>query len=198
AGLSGGDAKFEVLSARNAYSGWRNIVKKDIRMPSGNIATFDVVDQAEPSVAVFVWHTRSKTLTLIKEYAPGRESMMHGVVAGMYEVKKHAGPLEAAKFELEEEAHLTGGTWHSLTESLKTTVSADKYSTNEFFCWLCVDPEVTTTPRPLDAEEFIEIERGIALSEAMGMIVRGEMSVVSGFVTMLAMEKLQNLGLLAR
>lgn len=51
-------------------------------------------------MAVFVWHTDTKTLTLIKEFAPGREEVAHGVVAGMYEKNKHDSPLQAAKFEV--------------------------------------------------------------------------------------------------
>lgn len=54
----------------------------------------------DPSVAVFVWHTESKTLTLIKEFAPGREAVAHGVVAGLYEKDKHDSPLQAAKYEV--------------------------------------------------------------------------------------------------
>lgn len=53
-------------------------------------------------MAVFVWHTQTKTLTLIKEFAPGREEVAHGVVAGMYEKDKHDSPLQAAKFEVSE------------------------------------------------------------------------------------------------
>ncbi len=51
-------------------------------------------------MAVFIWHTQTKTLTLIKEFAPGREEVAHGVVAGMYERNKHDSPLQAAKFEV--------------------------------------------------------------------------------------------------
>lgn len=51
-------------------------------------------------MAVFVWHTESKTLTLIKEFAPGREEVACGVVAGLYEQKKHESPLQAAKYEV--------------------------------------------------------------------------------------------------
>lgn len=54
----------------------------------------------EPSVVVLVWHTDSKTLTLIKEFAPGREEVSYGVVAGMYEKNKHDSPLQAAKYEV--------------------------------------------------------------------------------------------------
>lgn len=51
-------------------------------------------------MAVLVWHTQTKTLTLIKEFAPGREEVAHGVVAGMYEKNKHDSPLQAAKYEV--------------------------------------------------------------------------------------------------
>ncbi|CAM9423304.1 unnamed protein product [Discosporangium mesarthrocarpum] len=188
---------FEVLSRDLAYSGWRKIVRNEVRMPTGHVANFDVLSQDDPSVAVFVWHTESKTLTLIKEYAPGREVISHGVVAGLYETSKHSGPLQAAQYELEEEAHLMGGVWYPLLQDEKTTIAADKYSTNEFYCWLCVDPHTAKSPRPADIEEFIEIEAGVSLQEALGMIARGEVSIISGFTIMLAAEKLRSLGLVA-
>ena len=53
-------------------------------------------------MVVLVWHTDSKTLTLIKEFAPGREEISYGVVAGMYEKDKHDSPLQAAKYEVSE------------------------------------------------------------------------------------------------
>lgn len=99
--------------------------------------------------------------------------------------------------QLDEEAHLEGGTWYPLGEKVDTRINADKYSTNEFYCWLVVDPEVTLTPRALDDEEFIEIVRGVNMQTAMSMITRGQMSVVSGFVVLLAERKLRQLGLLS-
>ena len=53
-------------------------------------------------MVVLVWHTDSNTLTLIKEFAPGREEVSYGVVAGMYEKNKHDSPLQAAKYEVSE------------------------------------------------------------------------------------------------
>lgn len=55
-------------------------------------------------MVVLVWHTDSNTLTLIKEFAPGREEVSYGVVAGMYERNKHDSPLQAAKYEVSEVA----------------------------------------------------------------------------------------------
>lgn len=97
--------------------------------------------------------------------------------------------------QLDEEAHLHGGTWYPLGERVNTSICADKYSTNEFFCWLVVDPVITSTPRALDDEEFIEIVRGVSMQTAMSMVTRGELSVVSGFVVLLGARKLRQLGI---
>lgn len=98
--------------------------------------------------------------------------------------------------QLEEEAHLLGGTWHALCDDAETTINADKYSSNEFYCWLVVDPYVTPTPKPMDDEEFIEIERGVSMQRCMSMLGRGELSIVSSFVVLMGARKLRQLGLL--
>lgn len=98
--------------------------------------------------------------------------------------------------QLEEEAHLLGGTWHALCDDAETTVNADKYSSNEFYCWLVVDPYVTPTPKPMDDEEFIEIERGVSMQRCMSMLDKGELSIVSSFVILMGARKLRQLGLL--
>lgn len=98
--------------------------------------------------------------------------------------------------QLEEEAHLLGGTWHTLCEDDETTINADKYSSNEFYCWLVVDPYVTPTPKPMDDEEFIEIKRGVSMQECMRMVERGELSIVSSFIVLMGARKLRQLRLL--
>ncbi|CAM9446863.1 unnamed protein product, partial [Laminaria digitata] len=98
--------KFKVLGRDLAYSGWRKIVKKTVQFEDEKEHVFDVVHQEEPSVVVLVWHTDSNTLTLIKEFAPGREEVSYGVVAGMYEKNKHDSPLQAAKYEVSQTATL--------------------------------------------------------------------------------------------
>lgn len=82
-------------------------------------------------------------------------------------------------------------------ETADTTINADKYSTNEFYCWLVVDPEIAPNPRALDDEEFIEIVRGVSIQSAMSMLTRGQMSVVSGFVFLLGARKLRQLGMIS-
>ena len=98
--------------------------------------------------------------------------------------------------QLEEEAHLSGGTWHALCDDADTTINADKYSNNEFYCWLVVDPHVTLTPRALDDEESIEIKRGLTMKQVSSMLTGGKLSMVSSFVFLMGTRKLRELGLL--
>eukprot|EP00640_Fibrocapsa_japonica_P006736 CAMPEP_0113941472 /NCGR_PEP_ID=MMETSP1339-20121228/7373_1 /TAXON_ID=94617 /ORGANISM="Fibrocapsa japonica" /LENGTH=177 /DNA_ID=CAMNT_0000945623 /DNA_START=345 /DNA_END=879 /DNA_ORIENTATION=+ /assembly_acc=CAM_ASM_000762 len=172
-------------------------MERDVRLPSGKIASFDVMCQDHPSLVVFNWDTRSNTTTLIKEYFPGGdgESMMHGVVAGLYEHGKngHHSAQAAAACELEEEAHLVGGTWYSLLED-GATVPMDKYTTNKFHAFLVLDCETTQTPAAMDDEEFIIIEKGFTQKKVMSMIARGQLSMVSAFTCMLGFNKLRELG----
>jgi hypothetical protein len=85
---------FDVLDERPAYGGWRTIVHRDIRMPSGHTATFDIMRQDNPSVLVFVWFTKTKTTTMIKELCPGSMEFSCGCIAGICETDKHENPLQ--------------------------------------------------------------------------------------------------------
>ena len=72
--------------------------------------------QGAPSVLVVPWCTESRTTTLLREWQPGTDRVLWGVVAGMVEEEagygshsaatgtKHSGPLQAAQYELDEEA----------------------------------------------------------------------------------------------
>eukprot|EP00904_Undaria_pinnatifida_P006295 jgi/Undpi1/2796/HiC_scaffold_14.g06173.m1 len=119
---------------------------------------------------------------------------MYGVVGGNYEPDKHTSALQAAACELEEEAHLHEGTWHPLMKNGETVAGAGKYSTQIFHPYLVVDPVVKGEPRALDDGEFIEYIRGVSLEEVRAMIVAGDMSVTSGYATLMAIEKLRELG----
>ena len=72
---------------------------------------------------------------------------------------------QAAACELEEEAHLHEGTWHTLMRDERTVAAAGKYSTQIFHSYLVVDPVVKGEPRALDDGEFIEYIRGVSLEE---------------------------------
>lgn len=92
------DADFQILSKALAFNGYRRIIQKEVQYPDKRISKFDVVSQGCPSVVVFTWDTKSSTTTLIKEFHPGVENVLYGVVAGMFEVNgKHESALDCAQ-----------------------------------------------------------------------------------------------------
>eukprot|EP00597_Dinobryon_sp_UTEXLB2267_P008106 CAMPEP_0170088628 /NCGR_PEP_ID=MMETSP0019_2-20121128/22879_1 /TAXON_ID=98059 /ORGANISM="Dinobryon sp., Strain UTEXLB2267" /LENGTH=116 /DNA_ID=CAMNT_0010307015 /DNA_START=357 /DNA_END=707 /DNA_ORIENTATION=+ len=113
----------------------------------------------------------------------------------MYEAKKHTSPLQAAQFELEEEAHLRSDNWHVLLDEANFTVPLDKYSTNQFYAYLALDCEELEDPKALDDEEYIIIERNISYSKLMGLISTGQINIVSSYAILLALRKLTQLGI---
>mmetsp|Transcript_32274 Transcript_32274/g.47205 ORF Transcript_32274/g.47205 Transcript_32274/m.47205 type:complete len:281 (+) Transcript_32274:20-862(+) len=190
------ESSFKILAERVAYSRWRKIIERDVELPNGTQCSFDIVhNDLEGSIVVFAWDTRAQTATLVREFQPGPMRLLHGVAAGMYEPNKHGSPLEAARMELEEEAHLTGGTWINMMDEGQT-ITVDKYNTNRVHCFLVLDPTPAPNPRALDAEEHIEIRPGATRGDIMGLITSGNMNIMSSYTCLLAFEKLRTLGLL--
>ena len=122
---------------------------------------------------------------------------MYGTVAGgMYEKKKHSSPLEAAQFELEEEAHLRTSEWYPLLSGDdNTTAPLDKYSTNRFHAYLALNCEEVSQPKPLDEEEYIIIERNVSYQRLMQLVTSGQINLVSSYAILLAIRKLRELGI---
>ena len=61
----------KVVNETVVFSGYRNILRRDVILPTGKNVSFDIVHQKFPSIVVFNWDTASATCTLIKEYHPG-------------------------------------------------------------------------------------------------------------------------------
>lgn len=185
---------FELLGQNIVYDGWRKILRKEIKMPDGHTSMFDVVTQGCPSVIVFTWDSKTSTTTLIREYHPGPGKIMYGVVAGMFE-SKHKSALEAAMFELEEEAKLSSTQWIPLLASSETTSPCDKYSDNAFYPFLALDCESVSDPRPMDDDEYIDVEHGVTRQRLLDLIRNGELNVNSSYTVLLALTKLEEMGL---
>ena len=160
------------------YCGWRSVVKKHFTYATGKVEKYDIMTQGAPSVLVVPWCTESRTTTLLREWQPGTDRVLWGVVAGMIEeagcdsdggdggsaaaataaaAAKHSGALQAAQFELDEEAHLQADTWIPLSSA---AAPADKYSDNAFHAYLAMDLSPVASPRSLDECESIEIHPG--------------------------------------
>lgn len=125
---------------------------------------------------------------------PGCDKVLNGLAAGIVEEDKHGACFDlAARQELEEECHLSGGKWYRLLDD-QSSIAMDKYVVTEIVPFLVVDPEHVENPRPLDDEEEIEIVKGVTVEEIMEMIRRGEMNCIGAFASLLAIEKLRTIG----
>jgi hypothetical protein len=176
------------------YNHYRRLIQRRIEYPTGKVVSFDVISQGSGSITAFLWNTTSASTTLVKEYHPGVQKLLYGVVAGVFEPAKHSSSLQCAQAEVEEEAQRVSGTWIPLLEGVNATIPLEKYSDNVFTPYLVLDTEITATPKPPDAEELIEIIENVTFDELMKIILAGEMNIVSSFSVVLALQKLEQLG----
>jgi hypothetical protein len=207
--------EYEIVSDEVLHDHWRRLIRRSVRLPgnkSNVVVDFEIVAQkgTDQAVLIFCWNTATKRATLIREYMPSTHCRMMGLAAGMVEDDKHGNDggagsdettgdyvddmrLTAAKHELEEECRLVGGTWMRLTED---GVVMDKYSTTRLSVYLVLDPEPVheDDAKPRDAEEDIQVVPGVSIDEIRGMIVAGRMTVVGGWASLLALQKLRELG----
>lgn len=186
--------KFQKVNDDVVFSGWRKIIRRKLQLPNGIIKDFDILSTAT-SIVVFTWDTKTKTTTLIQEYHPGIEKALYGTVAGMYEEGKHDDPLQCAMYELEEEAHLESKNWIPLLNDEQSTVSLDKYSDNKFYAYLAIDCKEVSNPRDIDPEEYITIKNSINYKKLMQLITSGKMNILSSYASLMAINKLKDLGM---
>ena len=188
------DEKFQLLTEKIVYNRYKKVIQKDVRYPNGKIVSFDVISQGCPSILVFPWDIPTKTTTLVREYQPGTNKVMYGIVAGMYESDKHSSPLECAQMELEEEAQLQCDNWINLLDEV--SIPFDKYSDNRFYTYLALNCTPKENPKAMDDDEFITIVPQVRYDQLMSIINKGEMNIASAFGVLLALRKLEQLQLL--
>ena len=214
------------------YSRYRKILHRKVQFPTpsttfsnttinnsttARIVDFDIVDQRGlGAVIIFAYNTKTKTVTLLREYNPGCHEVLFGPAAGLVESKHEDASItdnntsendiddddsekkywkKAAEWELEEECHLKGGKWIEL--GVETAM--DKYVVTKVKPFLVLDAKTiseSSDRRPLDLEEEIEIIDGITIEEIWDIICTGQMNLVGGWACMLAIHKLEELGLI--
>ena len=214
-------AAHQLLEETTIHDGWRRLINRKVRLPaSGKVADFEIVAQrgTDQAVLIFVWHSSTKTATCIREYMPSVHHPMLGLAAGMVEEKKHSSSYTgnnnddddgvddmnneeqdacwmAAKCELEEECRLTGGAqWIRLTAN---PVVMDKYNTTRLTVFLVIDPVAVDSaqakPRD-DTEEGMQVIPNVTVKQLEHWIQTGQMTIVGSWGTLLALQKLRQLG----
>ncbi|KAK1742967.1 hypothetical protein QTG54_006564 [Skeletonema marinoi] len=187
---------YDIINEEVLYEGWRKVIRRTVQSPKlTKHIDFDVIDQTHSTggaVIIFAWNSTSKSATIIREYMPGCHRILGGLAAGLVE-EKHATEEDAARYELEEECHLAGGTWYRLIDD-GVSVPMDKYVQTEIVPYLVVDPHHVPNPRPIDDEEDIEIVTDVSAEEIMQMVKKGDMNLVGAWGALLALVKLRELG----
>jgi hypothetical protein len=135
-------------------------------------------------------------VTVIREYAQGPNALMYCLPTGAYDPRKHANLEACARAELSEEALLAGGRWLPLLPPGHPGVPEVKWCANRFAPFLVVDPTPDAAPGERDAEEAsIEVLR-VPLSQFRKLLSSGEMLLPSVATGYMALERLQEEGLL--
>ena len=168
-------------------------MKKEIIFPNKQKVVFDVLTNL-PAVSIFAWDSRTATATLIQEYHPGVERLMYGVIAGGYEQHKHDSLLTCAAYELEEEAHLSTNTFIPLLNG-DGSVPFEKYADQYLYPYLALDCLEVSNPKPIDDEEYIVIHPRVTYRQIMDLIAHGKMNTLSAYTSLLAFQKLRELGI---
>ena len=65
-------SRFDKVKDEVVFKGWRQIIRRTLKLPNGSIKDFDILS-TKTSIVVFNWDTKTKTTTLIQEYHPGIE-----------------------------------------------------------------------------------------------------------------------------
>jgi 8-oxo-dGTP pyrophosphatase MutT (NUDIX family) len=185
-----------------------------------SVVAYDLIAHkgTENAAVIVAWNSTSKTVTLVQEYHPGPHSRLYGPAAGLADPVKHrpattpsddknnedlemAMAIVAARWELEEELRLRGGTWHKLTTQ---PAFMDKYVVCKVHPFLCIDPERVliggdgeegddVLPRDEEEEHDIAIIENVTVEQLMEMISNGQMNLVGSWTCLLAIQKLREL-----
>lgn len=188
------DPSFQVLEQKQIFSRYQTVYQRDVKYPDGRVVSFDVLGNPHSdfkSVFVFPFDTKTKSVTLIREYSPGGNKEQLSLVAGMFDPQKHESLSDAARSELSEEARLAGGQLLPLSEQ---GVQQDKYSLNQFFYFLGLDSHVDESPKDRDAEEWISSILSVPLSEVGDLVRQGALNVPNSLCALLALRKLADMG----
>lgn len=155
---------WEKLSEAKYQAGFRPMLKKTYRLPSGEVTEFDVVNDPQ-SVAVVAVTGEGRILT-VKQYRPGPECEVWDLVGGYMEPGET--PLQAAVRELREETghegELTplGATWRGA------------YTTARTHQFLAINCKLVAAIQE-DQHEFIELVQ-MDKVEFLDLLERGDLT----------------------
>ncbi|CAK0779473.1 hypothetical protein CVIRNUC_004783 [Coccomyxa viridis] len=196
---------FEVTREEVVHRRYLTLYDRRIRFPAhqGKQAQeheYDIIGHPQLNfsfVVVFPFHPYTDgrpggEVTLLREHCQGPNAMLYTLPTGGFDPRKSPSALAAARAELSEEAHLSGGEWVELLEPEHPGIAEVKWCRNRFRPFLCIGPQKDDAPGQRDAEEFIEVHR-FDIVELRGMLTACDMLLPSMTTSFLAFNKLASM-----
>ncbi|KAH8913598.1 hypothetical protein BT69DRAFT_1358979 [Atractiella rhizophila] len=193
--------QFPIVSENTAYKRYVSVKDRKVQFPDGRIIDWDVVGHGSPApnfTVVFPFHSASKTVTMIREYAQGTNTFHISFPSGSVDWKKHTSAEHGARNELNEEARLEGGTWILLVDEKDEWLPELKWSTNRFIPYLVIDPLPSSSPLPQDDEELIEPIHNVTFEQFKQFLRNGQVMGPSAQTFLIAVERLKEMGLVTK
>eukprot|EP00762_Andalucia_godoyi_P006017 ANDGO_00080.mRNA.2 hypothetical protein GUITHDRAFT_107171 len=97
---------FDIEKSELAFKNYAQVTKKWVKYPSGKTFQFDTVSKNASYVQMFAYHSDTKMVTVICEYAFGVGKMQWTLPGGGFDKKKHANLVDCVQAELSEEVRL--------------------------------------------------------------------------------------------
>jgi 8-oxo-dGTP pyrophosphatase MutT (NUDIX family) len=158
---------FETASSETLHTGNIFALRRDeVRMPSGNIATREVVEHY--GAVAIVAMDDSKNIAMVYQYRHSFRRRLWELPAGLLDVAGEPPHLTAAR-ELQEEVGLQAGTWRVLVD-LNT---APGFSDESVRVYLATELSEVDRPQAHDEEADMTM-RWVPIDEAARLVIAGE------------------------
>jgi ADP-ribose pyrophosphatase len=170
---------YTVLASREAYANrWIRVREDQVIRPGGAHGSFGIVEM-KPGSSVLAL-TANYDVYLVREFKYGVARDSIELVSGA--IEDGETPLDAAKRELHEEAGLLASKWVDLgvVDPFTTVVKSPN------FMFLAM--EVTEMKASPDEGEVLDVFK-VPLSEAVGMVMRNEITHSASCVLILKAER---------
>jgi 8-oxo-dGTP pyrophosphatase MutT (NUDIX family) len=197
--LRNASSMFHVVSESVVYSRYARVYSRKLRHPDGKEFEYDVWgrnwrNDSFAVVCVVPFDSSDMTFTLVREYSVAHGMLVYSFPQGCYETGKHASPQAAAEAELDEEARLRckKSSWIPLLDTPAGSPQ-DKFQREKVHYFLCADVFGLEEgdARQRDAEENINIERGISVAQLKALMRAGVMQSNNIAAGMLAINRLR-------
>ncbi|PIN89494.1 hypothetical protein COU57_05860 [Candidatus Pacearchaeota archaeon CG10_big_fil_rev_8_21_14_0_10_32_14] len=163
--------EWEKVSEDIKYSGYRKMLRKQFKLPNGNISDYDIV-KSNDGVNIFAIDDQNNVI-LIEQYRPGPEKKIISVPGGL--IENNEDPLDCAKRELLEE---TGYTGNLIYVSSFYTWS---YGTEKIYCFVATNCKKVKYDY-IDNQEFIKIIK-IPINEFRLKLKNRDLGIMNEFLT---------------